>query len=370
VGGPELKRLAFAFVLLIALAPGAASAHQLDPSLRIVLDTVTPQLPGDVVIQARVSVAEQLLVANPTTTVLEVEADTGEPFLRVSSAGVFANEHSNFWYASLAPFGLAQNVVSPGEQPDWVQVSTTDAWGWFDHRLHPSALSISPAVRSAGKRVVVSNWTVKMRYGDEFADVAGHVEFDPILGAITPRLTSPANPAPGLQAVVLPGPVPGVFLSNTSTSTVTVFGASGEPFLRLGPSGAEVNTLSPTWVDNLVVQDLTPTKADASALPQWTKVADVPRFGWIDYRLAYADSRPPESVALAGRTVTLVTWSIPVLTASGSLSLDGVTEWQPNGSGLPAIGAQSRIAPVISLALLAIAAGAYVAFRRFRRKPI
>ena len=368
MGGSQLKRLAVSFVLFLALSPGAVSAHQLDPSLRIVLDSVTPQLPGDVVIQARVSVAEQLVVANPTSTVLEVDADTGEPFLRVSSAGVFANEQSNFWYVSLAPFGLAQNVVAPGAQPDWVQVSANYEWGWFDHRLHPSALSVSPAMRSAGKRAVVSTWTVKMRYGDEFVDVSGHIEFDPILGAIVPRLTSSPTPVPGLQAVVLPGPVPGVFLSNTSTSAVTVLGASGEPFLRLGPSDAEVNVLSPTWVDNLQVQDLPPTIADPSAPPRWTKVADVPRFGWIDYRLAYPDSRPPDSVAHGSKVVTLVTWSIPLETSAGPSSLEGVTEWQPNGSGLPAIAAQSRITPLISLGLLVLAVAGYLAFRRVRRR--
>ena len=340
------------------------SAHQTDPSLRFVLDSVTPQLPSAVAIQLRVSVAEQMVVSNPTATELQVMADTGEPFLRASANGVFANRCSMSWYQSLAPFG--SNVRASCSDPMWVQVSTGHDWGWFDHRLHPSATGVSPAMRSAGKHAIVSKWTVNMKYGDEFVDVAGHIEFDPIIGSIVPRLTSPAAPTNGMQVVVLPGRVPGMFVSNTSPLPITVLGAAGEPFVRLGPDGAEINQLSPTWVDNLMVQAIPPSFADASAQPVWVKVANVPKFGWIDYRTAYADSQPPDEVTSRGQTTTLVSWSIPVETANGIIALDGVTEWVPV-SGLPVIASRSRVAPLVSAGLAIVIAVGYLVFRRSRR---
>lgn len=364
MGGSELKRLAVVFALVAAFAPGVVSAHPTDPSRHVVLDSVTPQLPSAVVIQLRVSVAEQIFVSNPTAKELEVMADTGEPFLRVSADGVFANKCSMFWYQSLAPFG--SNVGLSCRDPMWIQVSRGHDWGWFDHRLHASATGVSPAARSAGKRTVKSKWTVKMRYGEEFVDVTGHIEFNPIVGSIVPRLTSPTDPAQGIQVVVLAGRVPGMFVSNTSPSAITVLGAAGEQFLRLGPAGAEVNQHSPTWVDNVMVQAVQPPNADASTQPVWIKVADVPRFGWIDYRLSYADARPPDDVISRGQTTKLVGWSIPVDTASGPLAFEGVTEWVPVPGPL-AIATRSRVVPLVSAGLSILIAAGYLVFRRSRR---
>ena len=305
-----------------------------------------------------------MVVSNPTATKLTVIADTGEPFLRVSADGVFANKCSVFWYQSLAPSG--SNAPLSCFDPMWVQVSTGHDWGWFDHRLHPSATGVPPLVRSAGKRAVLSKWTVKMRYGDESVDAAGHIEFDPVVGAIVPRLTSPIAPGRLMQVVVLPGRVPGVFVSNTSPSAITVLGAAGEPFLRLGPNGAEINQLSPTWVDNVMVQALQPSFEDASAQPAWIKVADVPRFGWIDYRLAYANAQPPDDVISRGQTIKVVSWSIPVETANGTFAIQGVTEWVP-AAGPPLIARRSRVVPLVSAGLAIVVLVGYLVFRRSRR---
>lgn len=102
-----VRRLLLAVVLLGLILAVPAEAHSYaDPALRVVFDGVQPTaLPAEVVVDVRPSVVDELVLSNPTTTPLEVLAVGGEPFLRVSSAGVQANLASPDWYSTSTPEG-------------------------------------------------------------------------------------------------------------------------------------------------------------------------------------------------------------------------------------------------------------------------
>src|SRR5215211_6511023 len=146
--GPLAIAGALAVVLgaaALAVPATPAAAHSSDPSVRPVLDTVEPALPG-VTVQLAQSVTAQMVVANPTPSTLSVLDGDGQPFLRIGPEGVFANRASPWWYLTNSPNGDASIPAGaqPGAPPRWEQVAAEPAWGWFEHRLHPA-----PAERPA-----------------------------------------------------------------------------------------------------------------------------------------------------------------------------------------------------------------------------
>jgi hypothetical protein len=74
---PLLRRLVPAVLLAPLLAVGSPAtlvlAHEADPRIATVVDEITPPLPPEVVLQAQAAgLATQLVVRNPTATVLDV----------------------------------------------------------------------------------------------------------------------------------------------------------------------------------------------------------------------------------------------------------------------------------------------------------
>ncbi|HEY2429736.1 MAG TPA: hypothetical protein VGI06_12450, partial [Acidimicrobiales bacterium] len=84
---------------LLALGGGRADAHTIAPGVRNLVDAVVPALPG-VTVTDQFTAADELTMAVDGSTPVEVLAPTGEPFLRISRAGVEANTNSVAWYAS------------------------------------------------------------------------------------------------------------------------------------------------------------------------------------------------------------------------------------------------------------------------------
>lgn len=146
-------------------------------------------------------------------------------------------------------------------------------------------------------------------------------------GSIVPELVSSPHPAPGVTAAVLPGPVPGILLDATSTrETITVFGADGEPYVRLGPRGAEVNARGS---DAVLAADAARPR-DPNATPRWRRISDRARYAWLESRARYPPEQVTDEVVAAGRRRVLSTWRIPLEVAGRRTELRGITSWIPS----------------------------------------
>lgn len=297
---------------IVASGAGPAGAHEEVPGVRAVLDRVEPPLPDGVVVQARISVADQLLVENRTDTNLFVLGDDGEPFLRIGPEGTYANVKSAAWFRSNDPTGAAvpPDDVDPKAEPVWARVTPEPVWGWFDHRLHRGQLTRPPAVDDPDKPVVLEEWTVPMRYGETAVSVKGHREYKFPSGFFTSRVM--AHPSE-LDVFALNGIVPAVAAAKTSTAgeTVTVLGEGGEPMLRWTAAGAEANEASPTWVFSQEAKGgYRRTGAleavGANEAPRWVRLRS-PQVTWLDRRgqLAVEGHEPK----IGDRKV----WRVPVL---------------------------------------------------------
>lgn len=347
-----------AVLLLLPTAP--AQAHSADPRVRTTLAEVAPALPSGVVVQVQASLAAQLVADNPTPTPLEVIGVDGRPFLRLSSAGVEADvAHPDFLTTS-SPGGAVPPGTSGGRSARWARISSGTSWGWFDHRLHPDDLT---APQDEQREARLASWAVPLRYGDVEVEARGEATFAPLLGTFV--VTADAAPPP-LQVQALPGRLPGLFLSNPQRRPLTVLGRDGEPFLRFGPAGVEVNTASRTHVEDRQA------RGEAAGPPAPEPVFEVvdpagTSYTWLDARLRYPDELPPPDVLAAGEPAVVERWEVPV---QGGEPLTGEVRWEPEAAAAAAREQQesgTRYLPVVlgAAALLALG-GAVVVLRRRR----
>lgn len=352
-------------VALVGLTGAPAGAHQADPRVVTVLDEVSPSLPSQVVVQVQANLATQLVVDNPTDTVLEVLGTSGLPFLRISSAGVLADVASEDFLTTANPDGAAPS--NQGRDSRWAQISAGSSWGWYDHRLHPRELA-APA--DTGRQARLASFEVPLRYGEQPVTVRGHVEFQPLLGAFQVV----AGQAPeGLVVQALPGKLPGVFLSNPGRLPLTVLGRDGEPFLRFGEGGLEVNENSRTHVEDRQARGL-PAGAP-SPTPSFRLVdARGTSYTWLDARLRYPEDLPPESVLRASEPTVLSRWEVPITLAGGPAVLTGEVSWVPEPNAAALVAAPREVQQpgpsVLPLVLggvaLMVLAGVVVGLRRRR----
>jgi hypothetical protein len=124
-----------------------------------------------------------------------------------------------------------------------------------------------------------------------------------------------------------------LFLTSRAPEPVVVLGRDGEPFARVGPSGVEVNSHSPTWADNARAQDQDLAAAaaliDPSAPPEWTPVSATPSYSWLEFRGLYERVRPPRRVLDRHKTAVLRAWTVPLEQSGRRVDVRGETVWKP-----------------------------------------
>lgn len=344
-----------------------ATAHEVDPDVRFVVEDVTPALPDGVTVVVLRGIAPQVVVENDTDEVLEVLDDAGRPFLRVGPDGVVADVASFAWIDTADPGGVPPGVDVPRDLPPrWETVRDDPSWGWFDHRLHEEPLRFDAP---ADATVVLDRWQVDLRLGGEPVTVTGRTERAPQVGTTFAALTSGSQPLPGVTVQLLSGALPGLFV--TASAEVTVLGQDGEPFLRFGPDGVEANERSPTWLlsGRAVEEGTDPADLDLdpTAEPRWLAVSDGAGFGWLDPRAA-APEVVPAAIEPGSAPIVLTSWEVPVVAVDGTEArIGGETRYAalpaPHGSDTrwPAVAAGGAGAGLLAGGLL---------LRRRRRSPV
>jgi hypothetical protein len=154
-------------------------------------------------------------------------------------------------------------------------------------------------------------------------------------------------------------------LINHSPSTVTVFGYSGEPYLRILPDGdVELNENSPAYYLNrsFFASGVTPpANATAGASPAWTTVSRTGQFIWHDHRIHYYSTARPFNVKNADKTTLVFDWKVPFEVGSTRGALYGKLVW---------IGEKPfsfPVAAIVAFVVIVIASVAFVVVVRRRR---
>jgi len=340
-------------------APYAQAHGESSPFIRAMVDRLEPPAPG-LSITTSQATATLLQVRNDTPRELEVLSDRGEPFIRIGRQGVLANVSSREWFASGNPDGLIAPQARTGGPPRWVRVSADPGWSWFEHRLHPRALTAVPPPTER-RTVRLFDWTVPLRIGGQPAAIEGRVEWRPVLGRVAATLSNRPDPSAGVRVAMTPGPVPGMFLANTGRRAVTVRGRQGEPFLRFTRDrGTEANLRSPSYADGQRLRGgglEEPT--DSRARPLWRQIEDAPQHGWLETRARYGPEQPPEDVARRSQPTVLTTWKVPLDIGSERFDLKGTTTWVPfRPLGAPADDEGGGLLDLLLIVLAIVGVGA------------
>jgi hypothetical protein len=319
---------------LVTAVAGRAAAHGGEGAeLRPVLDPLPAALAG-MRVELRETLGSQLVLENPTPRTVEVLDETGVPFLRIGPRGVEGNLAAPAWYRTLGPASAVPASAAPGAEPRWMRASREPSYGWFDPRL-----------AAAG----VARWEVPLRVDGERVALSGRFRSEPpATGSYTARLTSPSEIAPGVRVTLLPGRAPGLLVHNASKRPLLVFGADGEPFLRIDAEGVDANLRSRAWQQSarsasVPTQEVVEADAlvpDARAAPEWRRVASVPRFGWIEPR-ALVTSAPPEA-ARNGAPTDVLEWGVPMQLGDQRVLVTGVVSWRPRSDAVAGAHSESR----------------------------
>ena len=196
------------------------------------------------------------------------------------------------------------------------------------------------------------------------AGVALIVVAAPPAAAHTVTGVSPTNYKSELLAVT--PPVPGVSLRlldlgnrielvNHSRFPIVVLGYSGEPYLRVGPTGVFENIHSPAvYLNKAAAGSSTstslPRQADASAPPSWHRTSSSQSVKWRDRRTRWADPAPPAVKADPGHSHVVSQWIIGLRQGSVTAQVSGRITYVPGPSTIP------WVALAVALFLLTAAA--------------
>lgn len=324
---------------MVLATPAGAHSYP-DPALSTVLDSVTPALPPGVTVVVRPSVVDELVLTNPTAVPLEVIAAGGEPYLRVSSDGVFGNVASADWFQTGTPEGgpLPRGLSTT---PRWVRVSREPVWAVFDGRLRPS-IEVPPGIRKAGVDRILKAWRIPLTYAGRRVEVTGHVAFRPVRGGLVVAVQR----AP-VTATPLQGELPGLFVRAPGRLEVT--GRDGLPFLRF--TGAEVlaNSASASWHEDRAA------RGEAVVGEGWVVASRGQAFSWLDSRLRYPRDEPPTDL---DHEQVVHNWSIPVSMAGRAGVIEGTVSWVPRAVAVKAIRATPDDGRSPWWVLVAVPAGA------------
>lgn len=341
-----LTACAFACLGMVTAAP--AHAHSTPPTIVTSLDSISPPLPPGIVVGLTASVAEELFVTNTSATALEVLATGGEPFLRIARTGVEANTASPDWWTSNDPTGASPvpSSAKRGAAPVWMKVTSASTWAWFDHRLHPNAVTIPFALQQASRSALLSRWSVPVRVAGQTTNLTGAVSYEPVRGGL---LVHVAQQPDGVTAQILQGRLPGVLLTAAGTGDVAIAGSDGMDFARITPRGAEVWTASPTWIANVQARG----EPLALGPPRWLRVSANRSLTWLDPRLA-AGQAVSAAVRNAGKPAVVSRWRIGMTVAGAPAVLAGTVDW------VPATKSRASGAPVAAIVAIVVIVGVIV----------
>ena len=150
-------------------------------------------------------------------------------------------------------------------------------------------------------------------------------------------LTSVAPATPGLTLSVIEAGSR-LQLENDTGRELVVLGYEGEPYLRVGPGGVDVNRRSPATYLNAERQGApVPAAADAKAPPEWDHLSDGTVARWHDHRTHWMGlQRPPEVERDPdSRHVLIPVWAVEVRDGDRTVTATGQLEWVPGPSPWP-----------------------------------
>ncbi|HTE58798.1 MAG TPA: hypothetical protein VK631_00505 [Solirubrobacteraceae bacterium] len=181
-----MRRLVLAVVLL-ALAPAAALAHNGNPNFLSQVDAITPATSGVTV--DVLNRDDRLLLHNTSGKDVEIEGYEREPYARVRADGtVEVNTDSRAYYINddrFANVDVPAGVDGKGP-PQWKEIDKTGRFEWHDHRAHWMAKTTPPQVTDTSVKTKIFDWEVPVEIDGTGGAIAGTLFWTPLPGGGPP----------------------------------------------------------------------------------------------------------------------------------------------------------------------------------------
>ena len=163
-------------VLIAALVPAPAVAHQGDPNFRSQIQSLDPAVEGVEVSVLNFDDSLRLRNTGPeTVTVLGYD---DEPYVRISPDGtVEVNERSPAYFLNGDRYADAEvpAEADPEAAPAWREVGTSGQYDWHDHRAHYMGEGTPSQVTDEGERTKVFDYEIPLQVGEKAVAVNGEL---------------------------------------------------------------------------------------------------------------------------------------------------------------------------------------------------
>ncbi|WP_300681036.1 hypothetical protein [Nocardioides sp.] len=167
--------------MLTTLLGGAGSAAYAGTfsSYRSTLTGITPSVAGVSVTVA--TDGEGITLTNTSDQPVIIKGYQGEPYVKVTSAGVWQNDLSPAVYLNKEQsIGSIPNDANATKAPRWTQISTNHRFTWHDHRIHWMGAAEPPAVaKDPGSKHLINDWKVPITIGSQEGTITGTLTYVP-----------------------------------------------------------------------------------------------------------------------------------------------------------------------------------------------
>lgn len=146
------------------------------------------------------------------------------------------------------------------------------------------------------------------------------------------RFDAISPPAPGVSYQILStGAAPYVTVAVSGDHTFQIFGLLGEPFIRIGPDGVQVNRSSPS-VEFMITD---PTRvltlpAAATQQPRWETVSTDTLYHYYERRAEWPHIGQPKEAQALGRRAIVYRFRIPASYDGRPVAIVGHVTWVPS----------------------------------------
>jgi hypothetical protein len=134
-----MKRAAILLIVTTLLPVGAAQAHRKNYIPKGYVSNISAVVPNVLGVSVNVLGGdERLRLSNYSGKPVVILGYQGEPYLRFTASGVFANELSPASYLNRKrkPGGLKPGIADPTAAPRWHRIGAGASYEWYDHRIH------------------------------------------------------------------------------------------------------------------------------------------------------------------------------------------------------------------------------------------
>ena len=165
----------------VLIAPGAG-AHNATAKLgyRATIRAVKPPMRG---LKLKILYGDdQVWLDNTTGETVIVEGYGGEPYLRFSPDGIYANVNSPAGYLNQDRFAQAEvpKSATANARPNWHKLAGGDVWQWHDHRVHYMSKIPPRQIRDAPRKPHhVFDWKVPLTANGKRVFITGSLDYTP-----------------------------------------------------------------------------------------------------------------------------------------------------------------------------------------------